>query len=225
MTVTDLTDYLKSDEPGELVSFKAQQLTLDLPADEEKAWSIWELAGHQLVTMQQGHQWWLGDWMLTGEDRFGETAYGFFTDPYFDEKTMAAYVRVAQAVPPEHRRAELSWTHHKIVAKLPTVEKRVEALGWAVNGGEHGRPATTRELERRIKALDMDTAEAQLQPEEAPEPEEAPKRARRHFRLSFDVMAGDAESGEKILAAMREAAERASAELSVELLNIEVGQS
>lgn len=74
------------------------------------------LAG--LGAMAQGHQWWIGDALIYGEERFGEDAAAGFDRLGLQPQTMLNYRWVAAAVETSRRREDLSWSHHAEVARL-----------------------------------------------------------------------------------------------------------
>lgn len=81
----------------------------------------------------------LGDWLLYGEDRFGPPARASMGGPRnavsaeryetaraatgIDEAVLANYAYVARNVPRHMRREDVSWEHHRAVAKLDEPEQ------------------------------------------------------------------------------------------------------
>lgn len=175
--------------------------------DDEKAWETWALEGAKLDRITSGHQWWRGDWILAGEGRFGELAYAYFDDDEYDPSTLNQFVRVSVAFPKEtDRRDDLSWTHHKSVASLPTLRERKKVLTKAAK--ERWSDAELRAYVRTLKTDD-----------EA-EPTDTTK-TREHFRVSWEVDAARTGDGEKLRdAVLRTIATKAKA-LGVEVHNLE----
>lgn len=105
-------------------------VALTLPPDI--TFDTFEAVGRMLGKIDSATKWWVGDWLLTGEILFGEESYQAIEalTPNISEDTRMRYVNVAQRVPPERRRADLSWSHHKVVASLPPSEQ-TEYLGRA----------------------------------------------------------------------------------------------
>jgi hypothetical protein len=95
----------------------------------------WETLGERLGRLHSGIQFWLGDWFYFGE--------GCYRDGEKYEQALEATGRsvgglynlkwVAEKVRPEVRRADLSWSHHREVAKLPP-EEQAAWLARAVEG-------------------------------------------------------------------------------------------
>lgn len=91
----------------------------DLPFDD------WAVDVYVLGRIQARIPFYLGDAIIFGQNAFGEE-YSQALDP--DElglsmQTIYNYVWVCRAIPPERRRPELSWEHHKIVAgQIPDLQ-------------------------------------------------------------------------------------------------------
>lgn len=72
--------------------------------------------------------WYVGDWMIHGEDVIGEEAAQEFDAERWDEKTLMNCRWVASRIEPARRRSELSFSHHAEVAKLkPDIQDRLLA--------------------------------------------------------------------------------------------------
>lgn len=109
---------------------------LDLPADI--SWAEWEALGDGLAHVERTLKWALGDWLLAGEARFGEAAYGAAPVVALFEaarETIRKAMWVCERIPPVRRRTALSFGHHDAVASLdPAVADelldRAEAEKW-----------------------------------------------------------------------------------------------
>lgn len=145
--LAEFEDILDPDEVDYQMSptvYKTDRLDLD---PESLSWPDWQAHGYRLRRVESGHQWWWGDWLKFGEQRFGEIVYGIVED--FTDTTIMQWVRVAIAFPPTDRRvSELSFSHHKEAAALPSMPLRRKALKWAVEN-----EASTRELAAYCKTL------------------------------------------------------------------------
>lgn len=79
----------------------------------------WTEAGEIIKQIDRFKNFAIGDWILTGEQKFGEM-YAQAMDDYewgtYDKLTKLVWV--ARNVPHVNRRVELTWTHHHHVAKL-----------------------------------------------------------------------------------------------------------
>lgn len=86
----------------------------------------WKPLGAGLSVVGSAYRWWLGDWMVYGENTYGDK-YG---DKYEEalEMTGLAYQTLANIrwialrFPVSRRRENLSWSHHEVVASFPDEE-------------------------------------------------------------------------------------------------------
>ncbi len=104
----------------------------------------WEGVGKRLYHMIEATLFAVGDWLQYGEFRYGEkyrAALEQFEVTYGQARTLAY---VAGNVPPTVRRADLSWTHHRIVAKLLPAEQ----AAWLERASTE--QLSTRELVERL---------------------------------------------------------------------------
>ncbi len=68
-----------------------------------------------------------------------------------DRATLHTDAHVSRKVPPASRNKDLSWEHHKIVAKLPAAEQ-ARWLSLVAQTLADGKPVSTRRLRRSISA-------------------------------------------------------------------------
>ena len=94
---------------------------------------------------------WVGDLMRTGESLFGDGAYQAFEALDASPGAMQDWLRVARLVPPDERRKELTWTHHRVVAARP--EDRITLLDHAVE-----QSLSANALREYIRDLDQQVA-------------------------------------------------------------------
>lgn len=83
----------------------------------------WQEAGVMLGAVSRSMQWWVADWVLWGEDTYGEKYTQALEATGKDEKTLLVWTRVAKAVPVERRREELTFSHHEAVSGLDADEQ------------------------------------------------------------------------------------------------------
>lgn len=78
----------------------------------------WEEVGCTLRQIERSAKWWVGDWLMYGERRYGET-YAQAVDVTGQEiKSLQNAVWVSSRVESSRRREDLSWGHHAEVASL-----------------------------------------------------------------------------------------------------------
>jgi len=83
----------------------------------------WEAAGRELMQMGRAWQWWVGDWVLYGEQNYGEKYAQAIELTGMEYGTLANVISVARKVDSSRRREDLSWSHHVEVAPLPPREQ------------------------------------------------------------------------------------------------------
>lgn len=107
----------------------------------------WARLGVNLQRFTRSHQWWAGDWLLYGEERFGESAYQA-VDLDVDQKTLQNYRWVSSRIPKTDRRPGLTWTHHRIAAELESMPQRRKVLKQA-----ESEELSTRELQALVDSM------------------------------------------------------------------------
>jgi hypothetical protein len=116
------------------------KLPTRLPIDD------WLRIGQTLTRAADSAAWWLGDWLVYGQDRYPERYRHAIDDTSLDYQTLRNYAWIARKIPPSRRRAGLSMQHHAEVAAMsPALQDtwldRAGSTGWSRN-----------ELRRRIRA-------------------------------------------------------------------------
>lgn len=120
------------------------QTSLALPA--RLPIDVWMRIGQNLGAAADSATWWLGDWLVYGQDRYPERYRKAIDETALDYQTLRNYAWIARKFPPGRRRPALSMQHHAEVASLdPEVQDnwldRAQQGGWSRN-----------ELRRRIRA-------------------------------------------------------------------------
>lgn len=100
------------------------------PEDLEISFEEWGEGLTKLLAMNEGIQWVGGDFLVWGKQRFDDLVYEFMQHRH--EKTLANWERVARKIPIEHRRHELTWSHHLQASGLDTLPETITALKRAV---------------------------------------------------------------------------------------------
>lgn len=92
----------------------------------------YEALGAHLGHATEVLQFAIGDWLVAGESLFPEQWSQAAEALSLSESERGRYARVASRVPPEIRKQELSWSHHRAVAGLERGEQE-HWLNLAVN--------------------------------------------------------------------------------------------
>ncbi|MEZ0113829.1 hypothetical protein ABH920_007863 [Catenulispora sp. EB89] len=119
------------------------------------AWSEWRRLGRQIFVIADSSAWWLGDWLIYGQNCYPNRYKRAVAETSLDYQTLRNYAWVARKVPVERRREGLGFQHHAEVAGLSAGEQdewlsRAEEQSWTRN-----------ELRRRIRAAQRKDAYAQ----------------------------------------------------------------
>ena len=137
-----------------------------LEVHDHLSFEEWSSLAPLLNEAARGVAFVIGDWLIYGFDRFGRTEEAankpgarVRSEDYeaairhtgLDRATLHTYAHVSRKVPPLLRNKDLSWEHHKIVAKLPPVDQQLW-LRLASDQLAKGRPVSTRRLRRSISA-------------------------------------------------------------------------
>ena len=98
------------DLPQECVS----DIALVLP--DGLSYHAWKGVGERILTIRGATQWWIGDWVLSGERCHPQVYSQALPDYSLD--TIRNYTWVASRIEPRRRRVELTFSHHQEVARL-----------------------------------------------------------------------------------------------------------
>jgi N6-adenosine-specific RNA methylase IME4 len=124
----------------------------------------WLAAGEVLGKFERSVQWWLGDWWVYGEHRYGDRT-AIVTAPEWvgpSLKTCKNVGSVCRAFERSRRRDLLSFSHHAEVAGLDAADadaKLDQAVAIAI---ERGKPPSTNDLRQIIKRDRRATREKDL---------------------------------------------------------------
>jgi len=88
-------------------------------------YEVWEAYGGALRRVESSLQWVIGDWLVYGEDTYGEK-YAQATSlwPGNTIERLKRYAFVSQCVPVCLRKQTLSWSHHVEVASLESAKQK-----------------------------------------------------------------------------------------------------
>ncbi len=89
----------------------------------------WESVGRTLQTMVGAALWWIGDWYLYGEDRFGESAaQAIGDDTGYSARTVQQAAWVSSRFPTSSRLESVPWSTHMALASVEDESERVRLL-------------------------------------------------------------------------------------------------
>lgn len=162
MTTTDLAaPPLEDDAEEERLPFRFGELRLDIlePLTIEQ-WG--ESLGHAVGRVAKSSPWYVGDWLLYGEARFGDSATAYEGEVGLEPKTLLNYRRVAEVLTPVERRPELDFGHHEAVVSLEPQDRKAVldeavAKAWTVKQTrEAARLRKARPQSERLPGTDDD---------------------------------------------------------------------
>jgi hypothetical protein len=117
-------------------------LSLDplLPFDE------WKSLGSRVAMYSSASAWWLGDWLVFGEQKYGQRYKEAVSQTGLDYKTLRNYAVVARRFDVSRRRDNVPFQHHAEVCSLPDTEQD----HWLDLATRHGWSKS--ELRRQMRA-------------------------------------------------------------------------
>lgn len=119
----------------------------------------WVSVMSYLKTVHGAIQFWIGDAVNLGIRIYGDKSDQIIDSTELSEETLRNYAWVAEKVPPESRRPDLSFTHHQLVAGMLPSEQ-AEWLDKAAHGdteGDHvGVAWSSSKLKERLQAANIE---------------------------------------------------------------------
>lgn len=126
----------------------------------------WAAFAKPLGALVKQSLWLLGDWLIAGEQRFGEMYAQALDLTGLDYDTLRTAKWLAGRFPPERRRDNLTWSHHREVAALPVEQQeRLLDLAAPTDANPQMPRLSTRELRdeaRMMAAGRRDSPEQEL---------------------------------------------------------------
>ena len=130
----------------------------------------WQKIGGALKTFYKANKWWIGDWILYGERKYGEMYSQALGNTDYEYDTLKDIKYVSSRVEMSCRHDNLSFSHHKEVAGLEPKEQdkwlaKAEEEGWdreefrrqlRNRKNEELLPNKTKILPSKIKLLEGD---------------------------------------------------------------------
>lgn len=118
MTPYDPADHLMArTEDSALGLAAATRTALSLPRD--LGIDTWSSIGTKLLALSDSSAWWIGDWLVFGEEEYKDRYRRAMRDTNLHYQTLKNYAWIARKFEPARRRAGLTLQHHVEVAALP----------------------------------------------------------------------------------------------------------
>src|SRR5437588_8464809 len=86
---------------------RTRRTSLELPA--QLPMETWKHIGIQISTIYDSVTWWLGDWLIYGEDKYPDRYVRAIKETSFNYQTLRNYAWVARRFPPSRPRDRLSF--------------------------------------------------------------------------------------------------------------------
>jgi hypothetical protein len=83
----------------------------------------WQDIGRVLREMESAVSWWVGDWAVYANRVWGATAKQIAAIFEYEQATIEAYMSVAKSIPGMIRNHTVSFSHHRLVMRLPIEEQ------------------------------------------------------------------------------------------------------
>lgn len=85
----------------------------------------WIATGRRLGAMSRSSQWWVGDWVRYGSERWGEKYAQAAKITGYDVHSLRNMAYVASRFEASRRRDNLTWSHHAEIAPLELEEQEL----------------------------------------------------------------------------------------------------
>lgn len=112
----------------------ARATTTALVLDEDLGHGAWRQILGRILRLSDSSAWWIGDALAYGEWRYGEKYREVLDALELNYDRARDYAYVSGNVPPAVRRADLSWSHHRAVAKLVPSDQEA----WLARAADEG---------------------------------------------------------------------------------------
>ena len=98
----------------------------------------WQRFGRHLFLISDSSCWWLGDWLVYGQQKYPNRYRKATEETGLDYKTLRNYAWIAKRYPASERHPKVSFQHHAEVASLEPAERtawleRAAQEGWSRN--------------------------------------------------------------------------------------------
>lgn len=100
--------------------------------------SAWSRIGDQILRLSDSSSWWIGDWLVFGQEKYRDRYKHAMAETSLDYQTLRNYAWVARRFAPARRRPDLTFQHHMEVAALSEQEQDhwldfARRLNWSRN--------------------------------------------------------------------------------------------
>lgn len=96
-----------------------QGVTLALSIPDQATYTEWLAIGRSLAVQKQQTEWFIGDWIAFGRERFPEQIELALADVADDPRNVRRLEKTARTFPPHLRNQSLTFEHHAHVADMP----------------------------------------------------------------------------------------------------------
>ncbi|MER6760195.1 MULTISPECIES: LmbU family transcriptional regulator [Amycolatopsis] len=128
--------------------------------ESELSLPAWCRLGSHVAQLGTAAAWWIGDWLVYGQDRYQDRYRRSMAEHALDYQTLRNYAWVSRHVRLPQRRRSLSFQHHAEIARLPAEQqtswlRAAEENSWSRNALRdqlRGRPGRVRPVTLRIDA-------------------------------------------------------------------------
>ncbi|WP_165821706.1 clorobiocin biosynthesis transcriptional regulator CloE [Streptomyces roseochromogenus] len=99
----------------------AERTRLQIPRD--LSLEAWCRLGGRILAVCDSSAWWIGDWLVFGQNQYGDRYRRAMKETKLDYQTLRNYAWVARKFEPSRRRDGLTFQHHMEVAALSEAEQ------------------------------------------------------------------------------------------------------
>ena len=122
--------------PGGAVEGRILTTPVGLAFPRDVTFESWEQAGQRISRIASSSAWYLGDWLVYGQDKYTGRYRRAVEAVGLDYQTLRNYAWISRKFEPSRRRSGLPFQHHAEVAALPPAEQdqwldRAEREGWS----------------------------------------------------------------------------------------------
>ena len=110
----------------QIVNYSTNNCTftkIGLNIQKNISYEDWQKVGGLIVQIYRSSQWWIGDWLNFGENKWGEMYSQALESTPYSYRTLATAKWVSNKIEMARRRETLSFSHHKEVAALEPAEQ------------------------------------------------------------------------------------------------------